>query len=398
MNKTKKPIAFVIPWYGDDIRGGAESECNQLAHCFVEAGLSVEVLATCVREAADDRGTNNMPEGMTVESGITVRRFPVKDRDVERYNPANLKLFRNEPVTVEEELAYLEEDINSPKMYEYIREHRDDYEMFIFIPYLYPPSYFGSMECPDNAVIIPCLHDEGYAYMQLMKERMPHFKKMIFLSKPESDLAHELYDLSNVKTAVLGAYVESGWEDEVDAEAFRKKFHIHDDFILCAGRKEPGKMTDQLRDFYIRYKEKHPECTLKLVYIGGGKIDIPETYKEEIIDLGFVDLKDKHDAFAAAYVLCNPSHFESFSIVIMESWLAKRPVLVSEVCKVTTNFCLESNGGLYFDNYPVFEGCMDYFLTHREEAAQMGRNGFEYVQNNFVKNVIQKKYIDFLCE
>lgn len=396
MMKTNKPIAFVIPWYGDDIRGGAESECNQLAHCFTEAGLQVEVLATCVKEAADDRGKNNMPEGMTVESGITVRRFPVRKRDVERYNPANLKLFRNQPVTLDEELAYLEEDINSPKMYEFIREHKDDYEMFIFIPYLYPPTYFGSMECPDNAVIIPCLHDEGYAYMQLMKERMAHFKKMIFLAKPESDLAHELYDLSNVETAVLGAYVESGWEDDVDPEGFREKFGIHDDFILCAGRKEPGKMTDQLRDFYIRYKESHPECKLKLVYIGGGKIDIPANYKDEIIDLGFVDLKDKHDAFAAAYFLCNPSHFESFSIVIMESWLAKRPVLVSEVCKVTANFCLESNGGLYFDSYPVFEGCLDYFLSHREECAVMGQNGYQYVQNNFVKNVIQKKYIDFL--
>ncbi len=394
--KTEKPIAFVIPWYGDDIRGGAESECNQLAHCFADAGLKVEVLATCVREAADDRGINNMPEGMTVESGITVRRFPVRKRDVERYNPANLKLFRNQPVTLEEEQAYLEEDINSPKMYEFIREHKDDYEMFIFLPYLYPPTYYGSMECPDNAVIIPCLHDEGYAYMELLKERMACFKKMIFLAKPESDLAHELYDLSKVETAVLGAYVESGWENDLEPQAFREKFGIQDDFILCAGRKEPGKKTDQLRDFYIRYKQSHPDCTLKLVYIGGGKIDIPEEYKSEILDLGFVDLKDKHDAFAAAYVLCNPSHFESFSIVIMESWLAKRPVLVSEVCKVTTNFCLESNGGLYFDSYPVFEGCVDYFLTHREECDVMGENGYKYVQNNFVKDVIQKKYIEFL--
>ena len=96
MKKLNKPIAFVIPWYGDDIRGGAESECNQLAHCLTEAGLKVEVFATCVREAADDRGKNTLPEGVTMESGILVRRFPVKKRDVERYNPANLTLFRNE--------------------------------------------------------------------------------------------------------------------------------------------------------------------------------------------------------------------------------------------------------------------------------------------------------------
>lgn len=391
-----KPIAFVIPWYGDNIRGGAESECNQLAHCLQEAGIAVEVLATCVREAADDRGINTLPAGESTESGIKVWRFPVRKRDVERYNPANLKLFRNQKVTREEELAYLEEDINSPQMYTYIREHQKEYELFVFMPYLYPPSYFGSIECPDNAVSIPCLHDEGYAHMQLMKERMPHFKKMIFLAKPESDLAHDLYDLSQVKTAILGAYVESGWENELKPEKFREKFQIYDDFILCAGRKEPGKKTDQLRDFFIRYRERHPESKLKLVYIGGGKIDIPKEYEKEIIDLGFVDIEDKHNALAAAYALCNPSYFESFSIVIMESWLAKRPVLVSEHCRVTTNFCLESNGGLYFNNYQVFEKCMDYLIENAEIANRMGLNGYGYVQENFVKAVIQKKYIDFL--
>lgn len=396
MKKKDKPLAFVIPWYGDNIRGGAESECNQLAHCLLEAGLNVEILTTCVKEAADDRGKNTLPQGVTIESKIPVRRFPVKKRDVERYNPANLKLFRNEIVCLEEEWAYLEEDINSPQMYSYIHEHREEYEVFIFMPYLYPPTYYGSIECPENAVIIPCLHDEGYAYMKLMRERMSSFKKMIFLSRPECELAYKLYDLSNVKTATLGAYVTSGWEQNVDPNSFREKFQIYDDFILCAGRKEAGKKTDQLKDYFIKYKKKHSGCTLKLVYIGGGKIDIPLDYKEEIIDLGFVDLDDKHNAFAAAFFLCNPSHFESFSIVLMESWLAKRPVLVSEHCKVTSNFCEESNGGLYFDSYPVFEGCIDYFCSHRQQADTMGELGYQYVHANFTKEVIQKKYQDFL--
>ena len=34
----KKPIALVIPWYGDQIQGGAEKECNYLAHSLTSAG------------------------------------------------------------------------------------------------------------------------------------------------------------------------------------------------------------------------------------------------------------------------------------------------------------------------------------------------------------------------
>lgn len=391
-----KPVAFVIPWYGDDIRGGAESECNQLAHLLFADGIPVEVLTTCVKQAADDRGKNTLKAGVSTESGITVRRFPVKKQNMERLVPANLKLFHHEAVTEEEELAYLEEDINSPEMYQYIRKNRDKYAYFIFIPYLYGPTYFGSMECPDNAVIIPCFHDEGYAHMKLMAERVKEFKKMIFLSQPECDLAHELYDLSKVDNAVLGAYVESGWENDLHPDRFREKFHIDAPFILCAGRKEPGKKTDMLLEFYCKYIDEHSECPLHLVFIGGGDITIPGRFKDRVHDLGFVSLEEKHDAFAAAYVLCNPSFFESFSIVIMESWLSKRPVLVSEQCKVTSNFCQETNGGLWFDSYPVFAGCLDYMCAHPDVLDRMGECGEQYVQNNFVGHAILRKFKEFL--
>ena len=51
----RKPVALVIPWYGDDIRGGAEKECNYLAHSLTDAGQSVEVFTTCVKDASCDR-------------------------------------------------------------------------------------------------------------------------------------------------------------------------------------------------------------------------------------------------------------------------------------------------------------------------------------------------------
>lgn len=390
-----RPIAFVIPWYGDDIRGGAEAECNHLAHCLMEMGIFVEVLTTCVREASADRGRNTLASGTSDESGITVRRFKVRERNVERYNKANEKLYYNRPFSLQDELAYLEEDINSPDLYKYIRLNKENYEYFIFMPYLYGLTYFGSLECQDNAVLIPCLHDESYAYMEHMKERLSKFKGMIFLSEPEAQLASKLYHLENVKTAVLGAYVESGWEENCDPDHFRRKHGINDDFILFAGRKDAGKKVDELVRYYIGYKKVNPDTKVKLVMIGGGVVTIPEEYQSDIIDLGFVSAEDKHNAFAAASILCNPSHFESFSIVIMESWLAQTPVLVSKHCNVTTNFCRESNGGLYYDSFSVFCGCLDYLLNSQASAKQMGQNGYKYVTKHFIKSRIGEKYIEF---
>ena len=90
-----KPIAFVIPWYGSNIRGGAESECNQLAHCLHDAGISVEVLTTCVKQASDDRGINTLKEGVFIEDEILVRRFKVRKRNSDRFHAANYKLYNN---------------------------------------------------------------------------------------------------------------------------------------------------------------------------------------------------------------------------------------------------------------------------------------------------------------
>lgn len=391
-----KPIALVIPWYGDDIRGGAEQECNYLAHSLKNAGADVEVFTTCVKEASADRGVNTLEDGAHMESGILVRRFKVKSRNMERFIPANVKIYNGESVTLEEEQAYYEEDINSPDMYAYIREHKDDYRCFIFIPYMYGPIYNGSKECPDNCIMIPCLHDESYAYMKLTKEMMGRMKGLIFHAEPEYLLARKLYNLRDVKTAVLGEGIDTDWYADCDAERFRDKYGIQGDFILFAGRKDAGKKADQLLDFFCRYVEINPHRKVQLVFLGGGKLDIPEKYSDIVHDLGFVSVEDKHDAFAAATFLCNPSWFESFSLVVMESWLAKRPVLVSEHCAVTTNFCLETNGGLYFKDFPTFAGTVDYLLDNSDVAKKMGENGFEYVMNNFTHEVIAQKYLKFI--
>ena len=42
-------LAFVIPWYGEKITGGAESACRELAKHLAENN-HVEILTTCVKD------------------------------------------------------------------------------------------------------------------------------------------------------------------------------------------------------------------------------------------------------------------------------------------------------------------------------------------------------------
>lgn len=118
-------------------------------------------------------------------------------------------------------------------------------------------------------------------------------------------------------------------------------------------------------------------------------------FEDDVYDLGFVDIQDKYNAYAAAEFLCQPSHNESFSYVIMESWLCNRPVIVSEDCNVTSYFAKDSKGGLYFKDYFDFEGAINFLLNNRDLSNQMGKNGCEYVKSNFDWNVMIEKYREF---
>lgn len=387
-----KTIAFVIPWFGEKIPGGAEMELRGLVTHLHHAGVAVEVLTTCVKDFNSDWSTNYYKEGTDSVLGVDVRRFKVRKRDTDKFNAVNLKLMQNQKISLEEEKIFCEEMVNSPDLYEYMERNKDKYELFIFIPYMFGTTYYGCQICPEKSVLIPCFHDEAYAYLECFKKAFSSVAGMIFNAKPEQELAEKLYELENVEKLVLGVGLDT--EISSDAERFQKRYKINSPFILYAGRKDKGKNVDTLLQYFAEYKKRN-DSDLKLILIGGGNIEIPESVKATVIDLGFVDIQDKYDACAASLLLCQPSHNESFSLVIMESWLCKRPVLVSGACEVTKQFAIDTNGGLYFDNYFEFEGAVNYIAHNPERASEMGENGCVYVKKNFAWDMIIKNCMTF---
>lgn len=385
-----RKIGFVIPWYGENIPGGAENAFRDITTKLFEDGVELEIVTTCVEKFGSDWSVNFHKPGFTKNSiGIPVRRFEADKRDTEAFDRINLKICQGESITRAEEEIFMQEMVNSQAMYDYLKEHEADYELFVGIPYMFGPVYQVARLFPKKTLLIPCLHDEGYAYMEIFKECYSRIGGMFFNAQPEAELAKRLYGLEEVIqcTAGLGMDVDiSG-----DGAAFREKFQIEDSFILYAGRKDKLKNIDTLIRFFCMYKRRNPG-SLKLVLIGGGEVEIPEGFKEEILDLGFVDIQDKYNAYAAAELLCQPSHNESFSYVIMESWLMDRPVLVHEDCAVTKDFAIRAGGGLYFKTYGDFEGCVNFFRMNKEKAAQMGQNGRTFVRENFAWSTVLEKY------
>lgn len=387
-----KKIGFVIPWYGEYISGGAEAALRGLVKNLHKSGLKVEVLSTCIKDFRSDWNENYHHPGLTVEGDIQVRRFKVRKRDTAAFDAVNAKLMKGMRPSSDEELIYINEIVNSPDLYKWLKEHNDDYSLFVFIPYMFGTTYYGMQVSPEKSVLLPCLHNESYIYMDIFKQLFPKIKGMVFHSLPEMQLAERVYALAKVKTANLGGGIDT--DVKGNAQTFVDKYKVKEPFILYAGRKDIGKNVDLLLQYFERYKIEHSN-DIKLVLLGGGSIDIPNSLKNEVFDLGFVPVQDKYDAYTAATLLCQPSTMESFSIVIMESWLCGRPVLVHADCPVTKNFAKESNGGLYFRTYGEFAGCVEYIINHPDVAVKMGELGCEYVVSNFSWDVIVKKYTEY---
>ena len=391
-----KKIAFVVPWYGDKIPGGAETELRGLIKDLQKNRIELEVLTTCVEKFVSDWNKNYYEPGDYVEDRIKIKRFKVRKRDTKKFDKINFKLMNNQKITTEEEQKFFEEMVRSVDLENYIEKNMDDYSLFCFIPYMFGTTYYGVKKSKKKAVIIPCLHDESYAYMETIKEIFNISSASIFHAKPEQELAKRLYGMENVKTPVLGEGLDFNIPDKL--EGVKEKYNLKNPYILYAGRKDEGKNVHLLLKYFSIFKEKNASIDLDLVLIGGGEIQIPKNIKENVHDLGFVSIDDKYRAYANSLTLIQPSINESFSIVIMESWAVGTPVIVNGKCEVTKNFAIESNGGLYFNNYFEFEEILKFYINNSKIADKMGKNGKEYVFKNFDREIVTKKYINFFKE
>jgi len=400
-------IAFVIPWYGKGIPGGAESECRKTA-LHLKGRFDVEVLTTCVRDFQSDWNVDFHKEGVEVAEGIRVRRFPVRKRDTHSFDAVNKRLMHTDmgrlkamrsarpgfsPVSPNEEETYIRESVNSPALYDYIVRSYGEYDLFIFIPYMFGTTYFGSMAARDKAALIPCLHDESYAYLSIYNAMFRNARRVIFNSSSEERLARRLFGALD-GGVLLGTGVDTEFTSE--PERFRNKYSMQGPFVLYAGRKDAGKNTPLLVDFFRRFKADNPANPMKLVLIGPGDVLIPGRYKKEIIDLGFIEAQDKFDAYGAALCLCQPSVNESFSIVLMEAWACSTPALVHAGCEVTREFCVESGGGLYFSNYPEFAEGLLFMCENDGVRKGLGQKGSSFVRRNFAWDVVTERLSSFI--
>ena len=295
-------IAFICPWYGKDIAGGAEAECRRTVENLHQRGVAVEVWTTCLRDFESDWSRNHYPVGDYQVEGVTVKRFAVGRRNGELFARLNRQIMNGEPVTREEEVLFFENMINSPGLYQHLRRHGSE-ALLVFIPYLFSTTYFGARIHPDRTFIIPCLHDEGYARLSSLQEGYHRVRGLIFHTRAEMELGIDRFRLRADQCHLFGEGIDTDLTPE--PERFRLKYTLKDPYVLYAGRRDAGKNTPLLMNYFALYKKRFPS-PLRLVLIGNIPVRVPLDRREDILDFGFVPRQDKIDAYGGRP--CSASH------------------------------------------------------------------------------------------
>jgi glycosyltransferase involved in cell wall biosynthesis len=337
-------VAFVTPRYGPDVVGGSEAVMREAAHGLSDRGWAVEVLTTPARDHYT--WADAYPLGTTDVDGVTVRRFALV-REEGRYpgqadrGDLERRIADGVPLDEGQEQAWVNGLFRVPDLYHHLVAEQARYRAIVFSPYLFWTTLVGATVAPERTVVMPCLHDEGYARLRIVARTHSHVARAWYLSGPEADLAREL-GLDPGASDLTGAGVPV--PDGYDAAGFRARHGLSRPFLLYAGRREEGKGWPVLLAAFTDAVGRGAD--LDLVTMGVGEVGAPPSVADRVHDLGFLPDDEAPSAFAAAAAYVQPSRNESFSRTVMEAWMAGTPVLANAESAVVAWHCERSGAGV----------------------------------------------------
>ena len=387
--ERREKIAFVCQRYGLEVNGGAELHCRQLAEKLA-ALYDVTVYTTCAQDYMT--WANFYAEGEETINGVRVKRWPVvKERVQESFERISVKVFSDPKHTDKEEKQWLDEQgPYCPALLKVLEKEHGEYRAVFFMTYLY---YLTAMGLPmgfSNAMLIPTVHDEPPVYLRCYEAVFAAAKRICWNTEEEKAFATKRFPvIRNTPGIMVGVGIDGPQAalPEIPEELKGKRY------LVYAGRIDENKGCGEMFDFFLRMK-KEKQTDMKLVLMGKPVMPVPED--PDIISLGFVSEEMKFAVMKEAFALVLFSRFESLSMVVLESMLMGRPVLVSGYCPVLKGHCYHSRAGLYFNSYHEFTGCVDWLAAHPAEYETMRENGRQYVKENYTWDVIVRKYRDMI--
>ena len=375
-------LLYIVQRYGDDIVGGSEAACRQFAEALVRSGHEVEVLTSCARSYV--KWEDSYEPGVFEINGVTVHRLQVLEQSKpERFGPTDHWLMsdRTSPLLFEHQrwARLMGPDLVGLRTWLIDNAHR--FDAAIFMTYLYTNATCGIPALAGRLPIVfqPTAHDEPPIKIPLFESTFRLVDSYLFFTPEERDVVRDRVRIEP-EGRVVGIGIEMN-PPTGNPTDFRDRFGIGDDpYLVYVGRLDPMKGVKQLCDFFVQLKKNY-KSDLKLVLAGDPLIELPE--HKDIIITGFLDEEMKQAAIAGSIALVQSSYFESFSIVLCEAWVQRRPALVQGASTVLRGQAMRSTGAIPYEGYAEFEQAVTMLMDNPSLADEMGLNGRAYVEKTY---------------
>jgi glycosyltransferase involved in cell wall biosynthesis len=437
-------LAIVIQRYGAEVLGGSEHLCRLLAERLA-AQHDVEVLTTCARDYQTWK--NEYPEGSDRIRGVTIRRFANSTtREIEAFNRYSDWIY-HQPHTRAEEMEWLKQQGPwCPGLIEYLRRHQQEFDVLVFFTYLYAPTVLGLEVNPGKSVLVSTAHDEPAIKLEIFKDVFSRPAAICYLTDSERRFVQGQFvdrplledvigvgvdlpqqqpyprmpsapdeDASSAEPGGTagssepdGASAAGGSADTRSSEAaddetgsrdypshllsrgsvFRRRHRLHGPVVLYGGRIDPGKGCEELIEYFSSYIKEGGEATLALM--GAKMMPLPE--EPYVRFAGLLSDAERLQALEAATVVSCPSPYESLSLLALEALSVGTPILANARSAVLVEHCVNSNGGLYYENRDEFIECLKLLVSDSRLRAALGGNGRDYIRRNYRWDVVLGKY------
>ncbi len=180
----------------------------------------------------------------------------------------------------------------------------------------------------------------------------------------------------------------------IDGQAFRKQYALENQpFVLFLGRHDHDKGYHAVLAAAREVWKTQPD--MHFVFFGPqtseSRQDFQENNDPRIHAIESPSQKLKSAALSECELLCVPSIKESLGVVYLEAWQMSKPVIAGDI-PLLRELVEDAQGGLLSSQDPSkLAEAINTLLSDPALKAEMGRNGFNKVQQQYTWPVVSEK-------
>lgn len=389
-------VLLLIPTYLCEKKGGAEKVMNDI----VSIGNSVENMKFTVWSL----NLKSYPPIKILDKdqikheghNIDLEVFPIDPWYV--FWPKFHAIMNSGTMSALAAKLWLLTNMPSKKLDRALRHRSNKFDLIYAPHYFYGTTHRVSEILESKVVLHPFFHDEPAAWTLPIRQLVSRVDAIMVNSGVEKDIIEEKYGVGKFDIFEIGNVVEPLSYDKSLSNDILSEFGIKNGrYLLFVGRVVDEKNLPELLDWWSGTHSMAPDIDNLVIAGGGDKI---ETYKElyekkcPVIFTGEVIEQQLGSLYDGCLAFVSLSHLESFSLVIMEAWLAGKPVIGHAHSGAIAWHIERSSGGLLVECGSQFGNLVAQLSQNAGLRKKLSKNGKKYVEDKYSRSAVNKNVFE----